>query len=130
MANRHIDRGARIEPDPIANDHPSGIRVHTYGPHYFRTSSARVWEFATRYARFYEYEPCVVSDVGGELAPWPVSAAYIRRTAGRDPFDVPFRALMKLDLPSYAPGDCPSCRDGATPAEKPGSRPEAGVERG
>ena len=53
----------------------------------------------------------------------------IDRTAGRDPFDVPFRALMKLDLPSYAPGDCPSCLDGAIPAEKPGSRPEAGVER-
>ena len=51
--------------------------------------------------------------------------AIIDRTAGRDPFDVPFRALMKLDLPSYAPGDCPSCLDGATPAEKPGSRPDA-----
>ncbi|HSS52033.1 MAG TPA: phosphoribosyltransferase family protein, partial [Thermoanaerobaculia bacterium] len=56
--------------------------------------------------------------------------AIIDRTAGRDPFDVPFRALMKLDLPSYQPADCPSCRDGAMPAEKPGSRPEAGVERG
>ena len=51
--------------------------------------------------------------------------AIIDRTAGRDPFDIPFRALMKLDLPSYQPADCPACRTGATPAEKPGSRPEA-----
>jgi len=51
--------------------------------------------------------------------------AIIDRTAGRDPFDVPFRALLELDLPSYGPADCPACRSGALPAEKPGSRPEA-----
>jgi orotate phosphoribosyltransferase len=50
--------------------------------------------------------------------------AIIDRTAGRDPFDVPFRSLLQLDLPSHAPGDCPACRSGALPAEKPGSRPE------
>ncbi len=49
--------------------------------------------------------------------------AIIDRTAGRDPFDVPFRALLQLDLPSYGPSDCPACRSGALPAEKPGSRP-------
>ena len=51
--------------------------------------------------------------------------AIIDRTAGRDPFDVPFRALMQLDLPSYQPQECPACQSGALPAEKPGSRPEA-----
>ena len=57
--------------------------------------------------------------------------AIIDRTAGRDPFDVPFRSLLQLDLPSYPPAECPACRAGATPAEKPGSRPEAaGAERG
>ena len=51
--------------------------------------------------------------------------AIIDRTAGRDPFDVPFRSLLELDLPSYPPAECPTCRDGGVPAEKPGSRPEA-----
>jgi orotate phosphoribosyltransferase len=51
--------------------------------------------------------------------------AIIDRTSGRDPFDVPFRALMQLDLPSYTPAECPACRAGALPAEKPGSRPQA-----
>lgn len=50
--------------------------------------------------------------------------AIIDRTAGRDPFDVPFKALMELDLPSNGPSTCPECRIGALPAEKPGSRPE------
>ena len=50
--------------------------------------------------------------------------AIIDRTAGRDPFDVPFKALLELDLPSYGPNECPACRAGAIPAEKPGSRPQ------
>lgn len=57
--------------------------------------------------------------------------AIIDRTAGRDPFDVPFRSLLQLDLPSYPPAECPACRAGAMPAEKPGSRPDVvGAERG
>ncbi len=47
----------------------------------------------------------------------------IDRTGGQAPFDIPFRSLITLDLPTYLPGDCPQCRDGGSP-EKPGSRPE------
>lgn len=64
--------------------HDSGVRVHTYGPHYFRTSSDRVWEYATRFAPFYRYEAALLSDVGGELVPWPVGGGYIARTVGAD----------------------------------------------
>ncbi len=48
----------------------------------------------------------------------------IDRTTGGNPFDVPFKALLRLDLPSYPPNECPACQAGAEPAEKPGSRPE------
>lgn len=51
-----------------------------------------------------------------------------RQSGGTDaatPFDVPFRALLALDLPSYAAADCPLCAAGGAP-EKPGSRPGAG----
>jgi orotate phosphoribosyltransferase len=54
--------------------------------------------------------------------------AIIDRTAGRDPFDVPFKSLLQLDLPSHQPSECPACRTGALPAEKPGSRPEAAAD--
>jgi orotate phosphoribosyltransferase len=49
----------------------------------------------------------------------------IDRSVGRDPFDVPFRSLLKLDLPSFQPNECPACRAGAQAPEKPGSRPDA-----
>jgi len=55
--------------------------------------------------------------------------AIIDRTVGRDPFDIPFRSLLELDLPSFLPSECPACQSGAAPPEKPGSRPEpAGAE--
>jgi UDP-galactopyranose mutase len=63
-------------------EHPSGIRIHTYGPHYFRTNSERIWEFVTRFADFHPYEAIVASMVDGQVEPWPVSAEYIRRTVG------------------------------------------------
>jgi orotate phosphoribosyltransferase len=49
--------------------------------------------------------------------------AIIDRSDNQSPIDVPFRALMSLDLPSWAASDCPLCREGSSP-EKPGSRPE------
>jgi UDP-galactopyranose mutase len=62
--------------------HPSGVRIHTYGPHYFRTSSEVVWEFATRFAAFYEYEASLVSWVDGRHEQWPIAGSYIRRHFG------------------------------------------------
>lgn len=38
-----------------------------------------------------------------------------------NPFDLPFRSLVKFDFPVYQPDDCPICRDGI-PVKKPGSR--------
>ncbi len=49
--------------------------------------------------------------------------AILDRSGGRTPFDVPFRSLTILDLPSFSPADCPQCLAGSSP-EKPGSRPE------
>ena len=62
--------------------HPSGIRVHTYGPHYFRTNSTKVWDFVTRFADFYRYDAVVASWVDGRFERWPVSSDYIRRAIG------------------------------------------------
>ena len=39
-------------------------------------------------------------------------------------FDVPFVTLLRIDLPTYDPGQCPLCAQGL-PVVKPGSRPVA-----
>jgi UDP-galactopyranose mutase len=64
--------------------HQSGIRVHTYGPHYFRTGSQRIWEFVTRFASFYEYKAEILSWVDGCFERWPVVKSCLIRLAGKD----------------------------------------------
>jgi UDP-galactopyranose mutase len=64
--------------------HPSGIRVHTYGPHYFRTGSRKIWEFVTRFSRFYEYRARLCSDVDGRLENWPPLKSRVDRLAGKN----------------------------------------------
>jgi len=93
MARLLHDRGERVlvvekRPHPGGNvwdeTHPSGIRFHTYGPHYFRTSDARIWAFAQRFSAFYTYVPCLKSWVDGAYENWPIAASYIHRTVGAD----------------------------------------------
>jgi UDP-galactopyranose mutase len=77
-----VDRRAHLGGNVHDHAHPSGIRIHTYGPHYFRTSSEALWEFVNRFAEFYKYEPALKSVVDGQYENWPIAASYIRRTIG------------------------------------------------
>src|ERR1700730_3375456 len=52
--------------------HPSGIRMHTYGPHYFRTNSEDIWRFVNRFADFFEYHAVLKTQVGERLEDWPI----------------------------------------------------------
>src|SRR3954469_3540491 len=54
---------------------------------------------------------------GGAAAMWD-------RGGGSAAFDVPFHALLAVDLPTYQPDACPLCAKGQ-PVVKPGSRPVA-----
>lgn len=77
-----VDRRSHVGGNVHDHVHPSGVRVHSYGPHYFRTSSDRIWDWARRFTDFYRYEAALLSDVDGQLEQWPVTASYIRRHVG------------------------------------------------
>ena len=64
--------------------HSSGIRVHTYGPHYFRTNNEAIWNFVTQFSSFYTYEAELASYVDGRYEHWPVTSEYIERAVGPD----------------------------------------------
>lgn len=72
--------------------HPSGIRIHTYGPHYFRTNSEEIWEFVNRFGAFYKYEAVVKSYVDGRYENWPVTIGYIRQMIG-DHWEPEFKGI-------------------------------------
>ncbi|WP_373551315.1 FAD-dependent oxidoreductase [Haliscomenobacter sp.] len=65
--------------------HPSGVRIHSYGPHYFRTNSEAIWAYVQRFGSFFPYRAVVKSFVDGQYENWPISAAYLRRIdSGQD----------------------------------------------
>lgn len=60
----------------------------------------------------------VVEQEGGLVV---AAGALIDRSGGRLELNVPARALLEMDVPSYEPDDCPLCRAGGI-ATRPGSR--------
>jgi UDP-galactopyranose mutase len=93
IARRLHDDGARVLVLERRNEiggnvcdwvHPSGIRIHRYGPHYFRTNSDRLWQFVNRFADFDPYEATLLTLVDGVHEHWPVTSKYVERTCGLD----------------------------------------------
>lgn len=79
-----LDRRNHVGGNVHDHEHRSGVRIHTYGPHYFRTSSEKVWEFVNRFSSFYRYEAELLTRVDGKLEHWPVVQDYIDERIGPD----------------------------------------------
>lgn len=79
-----LERRKHFGGNVFDHTHASGIRVHTYGPHYFRTNSDELWRFVNRFGSFYRYEALVKTLVDGAFENWPVAGSYIRRVVGEN----------------------------------------------
>jgi len=79
-----IDRRHHVAGNIHDHRHASGIRIHSYGPHYFRTNDEDLWRYVNRFGRFYRYEAALRSLVDGRHESWPIAGSYIRRTVGAD----------------------------------------------
>lgn len=77
-----VDRRSHLGGNVHDYFHPSGIRIHTYGPHYFRTNDDDLWQYVNRFGSFYRYEPALKSLVDGAYENWPIAGSYIRRKIG------------------------------------------------
>lgn len=60
----------------------------------------------------------LVRALGGEVVG---VASVVDRSGGRALFDVPFKSVMKIEIETYEPEECPLCKEGSV-AVKPGSR--------
>jgi orotate phosphoribosyltransferase len=60
----------------------------------------------------------VVTKAGGNVI---AAASLIDRSGGKADLGVPYKSLVTLTVPSFAPDVCPLCKAGSTPI-KPGSR--------
>ncbi len=106
-----LDRRSELGGNVQDQVHPSGIRIHTYGPHYFRTNSEALWHFVNRFSAFHHYEPALKSFVDGTYENWPIAGSYIRRTlgatwapgwAGSTPRNFEEASLAMMPAPIYA----------------------------
>ena len=79
-----LDRRLHLGGNVHDHRHGSGVRVHTYGPHYFRTNNEDIWRFVNAFSAFYKYEAVLKSYVDGALENWPVAESYVRRLCGAD----------------------------------------------
>jgi UDP-galactopyranose mutase len=77
-----VDRRGHQGGNVHDHHHPSGIPIHTYGPHYFRTNDESIWQFVNRFSSFEKYEAVVKSSIRGQLEDWPITSSYIRREIG------------------------------------------------
>lgn len=77
-----LDRRSHLGGNVHDHVHESGLRVHTYGPHYFRTNSERIWKFVNRFAEFYRYEARLKTLVDGKYENWPIAGSCVRRMVG------------------------------------------------
>jgi len=77
-----LDRRNHLGGNVHDHRHESGVIIHTYGPHYFRTSSEKIWDFANRFSDFYDYQPCLLTLVDGEKVPWPLWKSWISSKLG------------------------------------------------
>ncbi len=79
-----LDRRSHIGGNVHDYNHSSGIRIHSYSPHYFRTSSESIWQFVNRFTSFYTYEAILKSYVDDCYENWPIAGSYIHRVIGEN----------------------------------------------
>ena len=77
-----VDRRPHIGGNVHDHTHESGIKIHTYGPHYFRTSSDRIWEWVNRFSEFNYFAARVGTVVDDQVERWPLAESYVRRRSG------------------------------------------------
>lgn len=79
-----IERRTHVGGNVHDQRHASGIWFHTYGPHYFRTSSDEIWKFVTRFSAFRDFSAVLKARIGNRFFPWPLNATMIEALKDAD----------------------------------------------
>lgn len=60
----------------------TGMLIHKYGPHIFRTSDESVYKYLSRFTEWEEYQHKVLAYVGGEYYPMPINLDTVNKFLG------------------------------------------------
>ncbi len=61
-----------------------GILIHKYGPHIFRTDNPLIYEFLSRFTKWYDYQHKVLTYVGGQYYPIPINLDTVNKYLNTD----------------------------------------------
>jgi UDP-galactopyranose mutase len=78
-----VDRRRHVAGNCHDPAHPTGVRVHRYGPHYFRTDDDALLRHLSRFTDWVPANYEVRSLVRGELLPFPINLTTLERFFGR-----------------------------------------------
>lgn len=75
----------RTHPGGNASDHTDdhGVRIHTYGPHYFRTNSPRVREYLSQFTEWHPVEYRILSWTHGRYWQFPINLNTFEQFIGK-----------------------------------------------
>ena len=78
-----IDRRPHIAGNCFDQYHSSGILIHRYGPHYFRTNDSDLVTYLSNFTKWIPSNYIVKSSVGGELLPFPINLTTLEKVFKR-----------------------------------------------
>ena len=73
----------------------AGVRVHKYGPHYFRTNSDRVVQYLSQFTRWHPVEYEVRSFTDGKFWHFPINLNTFEQLVGRPSTSADFKEWLK-----------------------------------
>jgi UDP-galactopyranose mutase len=77
-----LDRRPHLAGNCYDREHSSGVLVHEYGPHYFRTNSAALLDYLGRFSPFHEADYLVRASVAGKSYPLPINLTTLEQFFG------------------------------------------------
>jgi len=78
-----IDRRAHIAGACYDRTHESGVLVHQYGPHYFRTNDSALLDYLKAFSAFHPADYIVRTAFRGRLFPFPINLTTIEQFFGK-----------------------------------------------
>ena len=74
-----VDKRSHIAGNCYDTHHESGVLIHRYGPHYFRTNKKELLEYLSNFTDWVPGNYIVKSSVDGELYPFPINLLTLRQ---------------------------------------------------
>ncbi|MCS7045874.1 MAG: UDP-galactopyranose mutase [Gemmataceae bacterium] len=77
-----VERRPHVAGNCYDSIHSSGVRIHNYGPHYFRTNDEAVLRYLSRFTDWIPGNYVVKSLVNGRLLPFPINLTTLEQFFG------------------------------------------------